>query len=81
MKSTVFHCNRHYQTPEEHVICGVEIIDSDLSCNGGLELSEKFALLPVDMIPSKGSRTIGIIEVMGRGRASVSQYTAIRRMQ
>ena len=31
------------------------------------------AAVPVDMTPSSGSSTIGIIEVMGRGRASVSQ--------
>ena len=29
--------------------------------------------LPVDMIPSMGSNTMGIMEVIGRGRASVSQ--------
>ena len=30
-------------------------------------------LLPVDMIPSMGSSTMGIMEVMGSGNASVSQ--------
>ena len=31
---------------------------------------------PVDMSPSSGSPTMGSMEVMGRGRASVIQYLA-----
>jgi len=34
----------------------------------------------VDMMPSSGRATMGIMEVMGRGRASVIQYTAISRI-
>ncbi len=38
------------------------------------------ATSPVDMMPRSGSATIGIMEVMGRGSASVIQYTAISRI-
>ena len=31
VQTTVFHCNRHYQSPEEHVVGGVQIIDGDLA--------------------------------------------------
>jgi len=33
------------------------------------------------MRPRKGNRTIGIKDVMGRGKASVIQYAAIKRTQ
>ena len=32
------------------------------------------------MTPSMGRRTMGIMEVMGRGSASVSQYAAISKI-
>ena len=37
MKATVFHSNGHYETSEEHVVGGVEIIDGDLACNDSLD--------------------------------------------
>ena len=36
--------------------------------------------IPVDITPSMGRRTMGIMEVMGSGSASVSQYVAITRI-
>ena len=38
------------------------------------------ATSPVDMMPRRGSATMGIMEVMGSGSASVIQYTAISRI-
>ena len=72
----MLHGDGHDEAPEEHVVGGVEIVDGDLSCTHTtryMSAADSDAAIPVDMTPSSGSSTIGIMEVMGRGRASVSQ--------